>query len=118
MHLNKSNKWDATRDVLLVAKRVERLSQLQRTPRTYQKRSAQYWDHDLREKRAKQKHRMDDERQANTNVKDSRVPDAENMSPTELRQALKELGVKTRVRNVKRLQEMFRIALQNASAAE
>ena len=42
------------------------------------------WDHDLREKRAKQKRRMDDERQVNTNVNDSHVPDPENMSPTEL----------------------------------
>ena len=37
------------------------------------------------------------------------------MSPAELRQALKELGIKTRVRNVKRLQEIFNIALQNAN---
>ena len=64
--------------------RVERLSQLERTPRTYQKRSTQYWEHDLREKRANQKCRMDDERQENTNVNDSNLADAENMSPTEL----------------------------------
>jgi hypothetical protein len=112
------NKWDATRDVLLVAKRVEWLSQLQRTPRTYQKRSAQYWEHDLMEKRTKQKRRMDDERQVNTNVNDSNVPNAENMSPTELREGLRGLGVKTRVQNVKRLQEMFNIALKNPSEAE
>lgn len=87
MHLNKSNRWDATRDVLLVAKRVEALSKLQRTPRAYQKRSAQYWEHDLKEKRAKQKHKMDDERQEHINLNNnsSDVSDAEKMSPTELR---------------------------------
>ena len=58
---------------------------------------------------------MDDERQVSPNVNDSNIPNAENMSPAELRQALKELGIKTRVRNVKRLQEMFNIALQNAN---
>ena len=70
------------------------------------------------EKRTKQKRRMDDERQVNTNVNDSNVPNAENMSPTELREGLRGLGVKTRVQNVKRLQEMFNIALKNPSEAE
>jgi hypothetical protein len=119
VHLNKSNKWDAARDVLLVTKRVEGFSQLHRTPRTYQKRSAQYWEHELKEKRTNQKRRMDDEKQAhiNENNDSNNVPDTENMSPTELRQALRKIGIKTCVRNVKQLQEMFQDAVQNAHEA-
>ena len=62
IHLNKSNKWDAAKDVLLVSKRVEALSSLQRTPRAYNKRNVQYWDHDLKAKRAKLRHKMEDEK--------------------------------------------------------
>ena len=36
------NKWDAPVDVLLVSKRIERLSRHQRTPRSYNKRNAEY----------------------------------------------------------------------------
>jgi hypothetical protein len=63
---------------------------------------------------------MDDEKQAhiNENNDSNNVPDTENMSPTELRQALRKIGIKTCVRNVKRLQEMFQDAVQNAHEAQ
>lgn len=116
VHLSKSNKWDAAGDVLLVSKRVESLAHLHRTPRTYEKRSDPYWKCDLKEKRAKLKHKIDDEKQAqvNENNNSNDEPDYMNMSPTELRDGLKTFGIKTRVRNAKRLQEMFRAALENA----
>jgi hypothetical protein len=62
IHLAKSNKWDAVKDVLLVSKRVETLSSIHCTPRMYQKLNAQYWDNDLKEKRAKLKRKMEDEK--------------------------------------------------------
>ena len=37
-HLQKSNKWDATKDVLMADQRLEALTELQRTPRSYKKR--------------------------------------------------------------------------------
>lgn len=113
VHLNKSNKWDAAGDVLLVTKRVEKLSRLQRTPRSYNKRNAQYWDHQLKEKRAKHKNKMDENRQEGQNKVSSSQPNVTNMSPAELREGLKVYGVKTRVRNVKRLQEMYLDAISN-----
>ena len=116
MHLQKSNKWDAARDVLLVSKRVEALSQLERTPRTYKKRKVQYWECELKEKRAKLKHKMrnDTTTQIGENRDANRVLNINNMSPNDLREALRKHGIKTRVRNVKRLQEMYEDAMKNA----
>lgn len=54
IHLQKSNKWDASKDVLLVLKRQERLSNFERTPRQYNKTKAAYWENDIKEKWAKQ----------------------------------------------------------------
>ena len=59
VHLNKSNKWDAAGHVFLVLKRVEALSQLHHTPRTYKKRKVQYWECELKEKQGKHKHKME-----------------------------------------------------------
>jgi hypothetical protein len=112
IHLAKSNKWDAAKDVLLVSKRVETLSSLHRTPRMYQKLNAQYWDNDLKEKRAKLKRKMEDEKkQMDENIHSNDEQNVESMSPAELRAGLAQYGIKTRVKNVKRLQEMFRSCL-------
>jgi len=106
IHLQKSNKWDAATDVLLVSKRLETLSELERAPRVYHKRNAEYWHNEIKEKRANQRyshmhyHTLDD------------PENTEDMSSNELRDALKEMGIKTRVRNVKRLQELYRDAIR------
>ncbi len=110
--MNKSNKWDATGDVLLAMKRVEATSEHHRTPREYQKRSMQYWENDLLEKRAKQKRQNLTEADTNT----SQI-NLQQMSPADLRKELKNFGVSTRVRNLKRLQEMYQDALNQAGQA-
>ena len=115
IHLSKSNKWDAAGDVLLAMKRVEATSEHQRTPREYTKRSMQYWENDLQERREKHKRRrlaISSER-----ATDNRIDDIQQMSPTELRKELKCLGVSTRIRNIKRLQEMYQDALNQASTS-
>ena len=115
IHFSKSNKWDAAGDVLLAMKRVEATSEHQRTPREYTKRSMQYWENDLQERRKKHKWRVlaiSSER-----ATDNRIDDIQQMSPTELRKELKCLGVSTRIRNIKRLQEMYQDALNQASTS-
>ncbi|CAB3986080.1 Hypothetical predicted protein [Paramuricea clavata] len=52
IYLEKSNKWDATKDVLLVEERLQHLSELQRTPRLYNKVS-EYWKSEIHENRWK-----------------------------------------------------------------
>jgi hypothetical protein len=53
IHLQRSNKWDAPKDVLLVEKRIENLSDYERAPRKYRKQDANYWEMDIKESRAK-----------------------------------------------------------------
>ena len=102
-----SNKWDAACDVLLISKRVEATSEHQRTPRSYNKRNAQYWENDLFEKRAKHK----ELRMSISTTEEVTQRNIQQMSAVELKEELKKLGIATRVRNVKRLQEMFEAAL-------
>ncbi len=54
---------------------------------------------------------MDKEDHINETNNSSNAPNVENMSPKELCDGLRKYGIKTRVRNVKRLQEMFLDAL-------
>ena len=111
IHLHKSNKWDAATDVLLVSKRLETLSDCQRTPREYKKRNDDYWMSGIKEKRAKLRlSKMP------SNIPSERGNQSvDNMSPSEIRNILKEMGIRTRVRNVKRLQEMYSDALNAVS---
>ena len=117
IHLNKSNKWDAAGDVLLVSKRVEALSHLYRTPRPYEKRKMEYWECQLKEKRAKHKHKMNSDKQTHRHdgVNSNDMQNIEKTSLKDLREALRKCGIKTRVWNVKRLQEMCKDPLRNVS---
>ena len=87
------------------------------TPRTYHKRKAQYWDCQLKEKQAKHKGKINDGKKVQLHVDSNDTPNIENMSPKDLRQGLKEIGIKTCVGNVERLQEMFQDALRNTTVA-
>ena len=109
IHLQKSNKWDAAKDVLLVGKRLEILGSLQRTPRQYQKRANSYWSNGINESRAKRLRLCHQE---------PTLPDYErimlHMTAYEIKTKLKEMGITTRVRRLKTLQEKYRASLQTA----
>ena len=106
IHLEKSNKWDATKDVLLVEERLQHLSDLQRTPRPYNKVS-EYWKSEIHEDWRKRP------RLCNQEQPDDSMEDISLLTCEVLQLRLKGLGIKTRVRNVTRLQDMYHIALQS-----
>jgi hypothetical protein len=62
--LRKSNKWDATADVLRHEKRQWELKECERLPRSYEKKDDRYWESDIRENRKKRK-RVSVEQQIN-----------------------------------------------------
>jgi hypothetical protein len=62
--LRKSNKWDATADVLRHEKRQWELKECERMPRSYEKKDDRYWESDIRENRKKRK-RVSVEQQIN-----------------------------------------------------
>ena len=46
------------------------------------------------------------------------MDETENMTPEMIKSKLKELGINTRERNLKRLQEIYQVALQNVDPNE
>jgi hypothetical protein len=85
---------------------LQHLSDFQRTPRPYNK-VAEYWESEIRKDRRKRP-RLCNQLQPHDNMEDISL-----ITPEVLRLRLKDLGIKTRVRNVTRLQDMYRIALQS-----
>ena len=93
LHLQKSNKWDASKDVLLVLKRQEHLHTFERPPRQYTKRKPE----------------------SQSEACESNEISTTDMSPDDLRKSIKEMGISTRVRNIKKLQEMYINAMEAAA---
>ncbi len=107
IHLQKSNKWDAAKDVLLAEERLRLLSQLERTPRPYNKRANDYWSNGIKESRSKRPRLCNEEELPDD------TEDISTLTPEILRSRLRELGVTTRVRKLDRLLDMYNIALQS-----
>lgn len=110
IHLQKSNKWDAAKDVLIVGKRLEMLRDFKRSPRLYKKAAKDYWSGGITENRAKRPRLSHDEKSQQNSVEE-----IDSLSPEMIKSKLKDLGITTRARNIKRLQGIYRAALQSAS---
>lgn len=91
---------------------MEFLSDQERTPRQYNKRNGNYWGTGIKEIRAK-RHRLCNER-APAATDDNTGCDTE-LTPEIIKDRLKNMGIKTRARCMKRLQEIYEMALQSAS---
>jgi hypothetical protein len=111
-HLQKSNKWDSTTDVLLVSKRMENLSRSSRTPRSYMKRNNSYWEAEIKEKRARKRLPLVP---IDSNADSTNAIDVVAMTPSEIKQKLKEMGVKTRLRNIHKLRKLRKDVLSTST---
>lgn len=116
LHLQKSNKWDASKDVLLVLKRQEHLHTFERPPRQYTKRKPEYWENAIKQKRGKQLSSVQAEKtESQSEACEINEISTTDMSPDDLRKSIKEMGISTRVRNIKKLQEMYINAMEAAA---
>ncbi|CAB4013607.1 Hypothetical predicted protein, partial [Paramuricea clavata] len=106
VHLQRSNKWDAPKDVLLVGKRVEHLSDCERLTRPYQKRNTDYWDNTIKDSRSKRP-------RVSTQINEEPEVDLESLTASQMKQKLKELGILTKLRRLQKLKELLRESLQN-----
>lgn len=97
--------------MLLVGKRLECLGELERTPRQYKKKSDDYWLSGIKESRTKRP-RLINQPMAN---QEAHLDNIADLTPEMIKARLKEMGITTRVRNLKRLQEMYRSASQSAT---
>ncbi len=113
VHLSKSNKWDAARDVLLASKRVENLEEFRRKPRKYTKRHEEYWSTTIKENRAL---RLKNLKTPEIRSQPDDLEGIKGMSPPEIRAKLKNMGFPTRARNIKRLHELYQMAIDAAAS--
>lgn len=110
IHLQQSNKWDAAKDVLMVGKRIKMLGEFERTKQQYKKADNNYWAGGITESRAKRPRFSNDEES-----QESRVDEIDRLTPEMIKARLTDLGFKTRAKKLKRLQEIYRAALQSVS---
>lgn len=106
VHLQRSNKWDAPTDVLLVGKRVEHLSHCERATRPYQKRNTDYWESTIKDSRAKRP-------RVSAQINEVAEVEVDSLTANEVKEKLKELGISTKLRNLKKLKELLRDSLKN-----
>ena len=104
IHLQRSNKWDAPKDILLVGKQMEHLSEYERASREYKKQEAEYWNTKIHESRAKQP-KICTKRQDGDAISGDLMID--DMTAEEIKSILKEKGITTRLRSLKKLQELL-----------
>lgn len=109
IHLKRSNKWDAPKDVLLVEKRLENLAESERTPRRYKQNEA-YWNENITSSRAKRVRICTECPEEILQLGEITV---ENMTAEEIKVLLKEKGISTRLRSLKKLQELLYKTLQD-----
>ena len=101
IHLQRSNKWDAPKDILLVGKRMEHLSEYERASREYKKQDAEYWNTKIHESRAKRPKICTEKPDGDA------ILMTDDMTAEEIKSKLKERGITTRLRSLKKLQELF-----------
>ena len=87
LHLRRSNKWDAAKDVLSVGKRIEDLaSNCERTKRQYVKQDQNYWHSGILESRSKR------QRVSTIVPAEANNIDIDNLSVEEIKQMLSNMG--------------------------
>jgi hypothetical protein len=99
----------------VVGKRIDFLSEVERTPRKYIKKAESYWIDGIIENRAKRPRLCHG---SSSEENSTSVDETENMTPEMIKSKLKELGINNRERNLKRLQEIYQVALQNVDPNE
>ena len=113
--MQRSNKWDAPKDVLIVGKRIEHLTECERTPRQYTKLNDSYWMEDIKTSRAKRQ-RICCEQSVDTDENQQPLGiDIESLSADEIKLKLHELGIQTRLRSLKKLKELLRSTIYNGT---
>ena len=91
-------------DVLLLGKRPEHLADYKREPRSYNKRGTDYWNAYMHRSRAKQAKVCIEVPDDDSVSGDIRISD---MTADEIKVHLKDTGVTTRLRSLKKLKELL-----------
>ena len=104
----KSNKYDACTDGLQAVKRLDDLQDFDRKPRSYKQQDASYWNNGIIEERQKRP-------RLSVTPLDDDEENVDNMNEAEVKAKLKEMGVKTRVKNADKLRQLLKDVIFAAS---
>jgi hypothetical protein len=113
IHHSRKNKWDATVDALQVRKRIEHLTSenCERDKRNYTKSTNEDWSDIIFKQRAAKKAKISEEMSlvADKYSENDPVPcSIDDLSVTEIRDELKKIGVKTRLKNREKLLDLLK----------
>ena len=101
LYHHKSNKYDACKDGLQAVKRLDELQEFERRPRKYKFCDKEYWESGITEERQKRP------RLGVTPLEDDEL-NIDDLTQEELKAKLREMNVKTRVRNGDRLRQLLK----------
>ena len=114
IHHSKTNKWDATVDALQVRKRIEHLTSenCERDKRNYTKGTNEYWSDIIFKQRAAKIYEemslVADKYSENDPVPGS----IDYLAVTEIKDELRTIGVKTRIKNREKLLDLLKSKCQ------
>ena len=95
---------DAPKDILLVGKQMEHLSEYEKASRAYKKQEAGYWNTKIHESRTKWAKIWTEQPDGGAIWGDLIIDD---MTVEEIKSKLKEKGITTRLRSLKKLPELL-----------
>ena len=102
IHLSRSNKWDASKDILFVEKRLDNLKEHDRDTRSYDKKKVHYWEGTIKESRSKRQ-------RVSTVTPEVSLAEASvrKLKIEEIKQKLTELGVQTKLKSRNKLEDLL-----------
>jgi hypothetical protein len=112
-HHSKTNKWDATVDALPVRKRIEHLTSenCECDKRNYTKSTHEYWSDIIFKQRVAKKANISEEMSLVADKYSENDPapcSIDDLSVTEIRDELKKIGAKTRLKNREKLLDLLK----------
>ena len=107
----KSNRHDACKEAILAVKRIDHLQDFERVPHQYTKQNNDYWTNDIFLQRRKKPRLCVDVREEEVPMTQANV---DSMSLQEIKDALKSLSIKTKVRKIDKLREILKKAIQRS----
>ncbi|XP_028410515.1 uncharacterized protein LOC114533214 isoform X1 [Dendronephthya gigantea] len=112
---NKSNRHDACKEAILALRRIDNLQNFERIPHQYKKQDNTYWSNEIFEQRRKKPRLCVDPRE-DENDQDQLTPqDVDSMSLCEVKEKLKEMKIKTKLRKLDKLKELLKSTILGAA---
>ena len=105
---NKSNRHDARKEAIQALRRIDNLQDFERMPRQYKKQDDGYWSKEIFQQRRKRPRLCVDLREDENHQHQLNPEDVDSMTLCEVKEKLKELRMKTKLRRLDKLKELLK----------